>query len=169
MLTTIGKLFDIEYGQKEYHNKEWLEGNEGKSILISSKGDNNGVYGFFDIKDKYKAPMITVQGYGTIGQAFVQEYDCSVDDHLLILIPKKKLTIEELYQVALQIRLDKWRYRYGRGITPDRFAVQQIRLIESKINYKQFSQKLTPHKSKKVKPPKNLSIKLVKVDDLCVI
>ena len=124
MITTIGQLFEIEYGQTEYHNKEWLEGNEGENILISSKGDDNGVYGFFDINNEFKAPMITVQGYGTIRQAFVQEYDCSVDDHLLILIPKKKLAVEELYQVAFQIRLDKWRYRYGRGITPERLASQ---------------------------------------------
>ena len=79
MFTTIGKLFDIEYGQKDYHNKEWLEGTEGANILISSKGDDNGIFGFFDIKDYYHAPVITVPSTGTVGQAFVQEKDCSVD------------------------------------------------------------------------------------------
>lgn len=169
MITTIGQLFKIEYGQKEYHNKEWLEGTEGKNILISSKGGDNGVYGFYEIENKFKAPVITVQGYGTIGQAFVQEYDCSVDDHLLILIPKQNLTIEELYQVAFQIRLDKWRYRYGRGITPDRLAIQKIKLVESKLDYKKLSKKLLPKKNQKVKISENKKIKLTKVSDLCNI
>ncbi len=151
-ITTIGKLFDIEYGQKEYHNKEWLEGNEGNNILISSKGDDNGVYGFFDIKPKYTKTIITVPGYGTIGQAFVQEYPCAVEDHLLILIPKQKLKIEQLFQIAYQIRLDKWKYKYGRGITPKRLASQKIKLIESWIDYKKFVKKITKkNKEKKFK------------------
>ena len=54
-ITKIIDLFDIVYGQKEYHNKEWLDGDEGKNILISSKGLDNGVYGFFNIKNKFKA------------------------------------------------------------------------------------------------------------------
>lgn len=169
MITTIGQLFKIEYGQKEYHNKEWLEETDGKNILISSKGDDNGVYGFYEIENKFKAPVITVQGYGTIGQAFVQEYDCSVDDHLLILIPKQKLNIEELYQVAFQIRLDKWRYRYGRGITPDRLAIQKIKLIKSELDYKKLSKKLLPEKNQKIKILENKNIRLIMVSDLCNI
>jgi hypothetical protein len=162
-VTTVGSLFDVEYGQKEYHNKEWLEGNEGHNILISSKGDDNGVYGFFDIKTKYKKPVITVPGYGTIGQAFVQEYSCSVDDHLLILIPKQKLTIIQLFQVAYQIRLDKWKYKYGRGITPTRIKSQEIKLIESEINYETFAKENTPKKKVKQKIKENKNIKLVPV------
>lgn len=169
MITTIEKLFDIQYGQRKYHNKEWLGGNEGKNILISSKGDDNGVYGFFNIKNKFSAPIITVQGYGTIGQAFVQEYDCSVDDHLLILTPKTKLSIEELFQVADQIRLEKWRYKYGRGITPNRLAKQKIKLIKSKINYKNFCNKLIPREKKKEKIEGSKIMKWIRLVDLCNI
>jgi len=162
-ITTIGKLFDIEYGQKEYHNKEWLEGNEGSNILISSKGDDNGVYGFFNIKPKYTKRIITVPSYGTIGQAFVQEYSCSVEDHLLILIPKEKLKIEQLFQIAYQIRLDKWKYRYGRGITPKRLSSQKIKLIDSEIDYDDFVNKITPKKKNKLKIKENKNIKLIPV------
>ncbi len=157
------------YGQKEFHNKEWLSGSEGKNILISSKGEDNGVYGFFDIKTKFNAPIITVQGYGTIGQAFVQEYDCSVDDHMLILIPKQEMKIEELYSIAYQIRFTKWKYRYGRGITPDRLRNEKIKVVRSRINYKNLTQKLLPKiKTKKtIKNHKN--IKLIPLTDLCEI
>lgn len=168
MITTIGELFNIVYGQKEYHNKEWLEGTEGKNILISSSGEDNGLYGFFDIKPKFKAPVISVQGYGTIGHAFVQEYDCAIDDHMLILIPKEKMSLEELYQVAFQIRLTKWKYRYGRGITPDRLKKEGIKLIKSRIDYNKFSNEITPKQIKKDKIEK-VKTKLVKLSELCDI
>lgn len=169
MLTTIGKLFDIEYGQKDYHNKEWLEGTEGANILISSKGDDNGIFGFFDIKDYYHAPVITVPSTGTVGQAFVQEKDCSVDDNCLVLTPRKSMKKEELFQIAFQIRLNKWKYRYGRQITPERLATQEISLIDSKIDYSNLSQKLLPKKRTKVKIRENKNIKLVKIIELCEI
>lgn len=169
MITTIEKLFDIVYGQKEYHNKEWLDGTEGSNILISSKGLDNGLYGFFEIENKFKAPIITVQGYGTIGQAFVQEYDCSVDDHMLILIPKEKLTLEQLYQIAYQIRLTKWKYRYGRGITPSRLKKEKIRMENSHIKYSDYIKKYLPRETKKEPIKKNERIKLIPITDLCSI
>src|SRR3990167_8667197 len=158
MIITIGQLFKIEYGQKEYHNKEWLEGTEGKNILISSRGDDSGVFGFFDIANYYKAPVITVPSTGTVGQAFVQNNDCSVDDNCLVLIPQKKLLQEELFQIAFQIRLNKWKYRYGRQITPERLATQEVSLIDSKIDYSNLSQKLLPKKRTKVKIRENKNI-----------
>ena len=169
MITTIGQLFKIEYGQKEYHNKEWLEGTEGKNILISSRGDDSGIFGFFDIDNYYKAPIITVPSTGTVGQAFVQDNDCSVDDNCLVLIPQKKLSQEELFQIAFQIRLNKWKYRYGRQITPERLATQKISLIESKLSYAKLSKKFLPEKSKKIKVLENKNVKLIKVNDLCNI
>jgi len=176
-ITTIGKLFDVEYGQKEYHNKEWLEGNEGDNILISSKGDDNGIYGFFNIKNKYVANFITVPSTGTIGHAFLQIENCSVDDNCLVLIPKIKIKIEQLYQVAYQIRLNKWKYRYGRQITPKRIKLQEIKIIDGEINYSDFVNKITPKKKNKLKIKENKNIKLVPVvyeknkqeNGLCII
>ena len=169
MITTIGKLFNIEYGQKEFENKEPLEGDFGNTILISSKGDDNGVFGFFNIEKHYKASFITVPRVGTIGQAFVQNEDCSVDNNCMVLIPQKNLSKEELFQVAFQIRLNKWKYRYGRQITPERLATQKINLIDSKLNYNKFSKKLLPIKNQKEKILENKNIKLTKVSNLCNI
>ncbi|HEY4493208.1 MAG TPA: restriction endonuclease subunit S [Candidatus Paceibacterota bacterium] len=169
MITTVGKLFEITYGQKEYHNKEWLDGNTGNTILISAKGENNGVYGFFDIPAKFKVPIITVQGYGTIGHAFVQDEDCAVDDHMLILIPKGKMSMEELYQVAFQIRLTKWKYRYGRGITPTRLKDEKIKIIETKLSYDEFATSLMPKATPKSNLKKPSIFKDVPISDLCNI
>ena len=144
MEKTLSELFDFEYGQKEYHNKEWLEGDKGKTILISSKGEDNGIYGFFSIKPKYTKPVITIPSYGTIGQAFVQEYPFAVDDHLLVLIPKEEMSTEQMFQVVYQIRTEKWRYKYGRGITEERIGNKKIKFIKEKFNYSEFTKNNTP-------------------------
>ncbi len=162
-VTTIGSLFDVEYGQQEYESKSFLEGENGNIPLISSKGDENGVYNFYNIKSYYKAPFITVPRVGTIGQAFVQDKDCCVDNNCMVLLPKENIDTEKLYQIAYQIRLNKWKYKYGRQITPKRIKAQEIKLIESKINYETFVKKNTPKKNKKQKIKENKNIKLIPV------
>ncbi len=168
MITTIDKLFKVEYGQKEYENKSLLEGAEGKNIVVSSRGEDNGVYGFFNTKNGYKAPVISVPRTGTIGQAFVQLINCSIDNNCLVLIPKGKLGVEDLFQVAFQIRLTKWKYKYGRQITPDRLKQEKIKLVKSNINYKEFSEKITPRQIKKEIIGKTKT-KLVRISELCNI
>ena len=76
MSTNLSEVFYIEYGQKSCHNKGLLD--TGNELVISSKGTDNGVYGFFDITPKYKIPVISVPSSGTIGEAFVQDNECSI-------------------------------------------------------------------------------------------
>lgn len=166
MKTVIGQLFDIQYGEKEYHNKEWLDGNEGKTVLISSKGEDNGVYGFFAIEAKYNAPFISVPSTGTVGQAFVQEKDCSVDDNCLVLIPKEKLSKEALYEVAYQIRINSWKYKYGRQITPLRLSKQIINLTSLKKDWNAYEKSITPESLSKRQNIKPKLIKQIKLKDL---
>ena len=160
MKTTIGKLFYVDYGQKEYENKELLDGEEGINMIISSKGQDNGVYGFYNIKNGYNAPIISVPRTGTIGQAFVQLLNCSIDNNCLVLRPKQKLSVEQLFQVAYQIRLTKWKYKYGRQITPTRLREEEIILEDVNIKYEELQKKLLPKESKRrnIKPLGKLKI-----------
>jgi len=169
MITTIDKLFEVSYGQIEYENKTPLEGLEGNNLLISSKGDDNGVYGFYDIENYYSAPIISIPRTGTIGHAFVQLKDCSIDNNCLLLKPKKNLSVEELFQIAFQLRLNKWKYKYGRQITPERIKKQEIILIQPKIKYNELVENQLPKaiNKKTIEPFKE--IRLVPVTDLCVI
>lgn len=167
MKTTIGKLFNVEYGQKEYENKSLLEGDEGNNIVISSKGEDNGIYGFYDINNGYKAPVISVPRTGTIGQAFVQLVDCSIDNNCLVLIPKDKLSTEQLFQVAFQIRLVKWKYKYGRQITPKRLEEQEVILEKINVEFQEMINTLTPKEKEKQEIRENKTIKIMKVKDLC--
>ena len=165
----IEDLFDVEYGQKEYHNKEWLEGCEGKTILISSKGEDGGIYGFFDIEPKYTKPIITIPSTGSVGVAFVQTKPCCVDDNCLVLLPKKEMIIEELYQVAYQLRCNIWKYKYGRQITPDRIKKQEIVLCEIKKKYKDYKENRKYTQIKELKEKEIPNTKLVKLSDICNI
>ena len=167
MMTTIGEFFDVKYGQKEYESKGNLD--NGETILISSSGEDNGCYGFFDIKPFYKSPFITVPRTGSIGQAFVQTHDCCANSDVLILIPKNKTNIEVLYQVAYQIRKNKWKYTYGRKITPQRLSQQQIKIVEANIDYQEFTKKIRPKEINKEDVIEKKKIKLVKLTDLCTI
>ena len=135
----LENFFHIEYGQHEYSSKSELK--KGKIPLISSKGTKRGIYGYFSIEPKY-SHVISVPRTGTICQAFYQEKDCCIDDNCLVLIPKKKLTKEEMIYFSLLIRKEKYKYVYGRQVTPERLGKTKInpKIInwvnkKRKINY----------------------------------
>lgn len=167
MMTTIKDLFEVSYGDTEYESKANLD--EGNTILISSKGDDNGVYGFYDIPVNYKAPYITIPRTGTIGQAFLQLTNSTANSDCLILIPKKKFSVEQLLQVVFQIRLNKWKYKYGRKITPKRIKQQEVILENLNVNFDKMVRKLTPKEKPKEKIQENKNIQIMKVKDLCEI
>lgn len=120
----IGSLFDVSYGQKALHNKENLK--SGSTLIVSSAGSNNGCYGFFDFPSVISAPFVTVPSTGSIGEAFVQNWPCGVTDDCLLLIPKaelfSKVDEEDLFIAAALVRLERWRFNYGRKITPARIS-----------------------------------------------
>ncbi|EFD92500.1 MAG: hypothetical protein BJBARM5_0789 [Candidatus Parvarchaeum acidophilus ARMAN-5] len=148
MSTELTKIFDIKYGQKSCHNKSLLDA--GKTLVISSKGTDNGTYGFFDLEPKYTSPIVTVPSSGTIGEAFVQDIKCSIGDDCLVLNPKHKMDIDYLYYIAASIRTQKWRYNFGRKITPKRlgtFKVTTPEEFKSQIQYNKLYKKLYPLKN----------------------
>ena len=101
---------------------------KGENIVVSSQGIDNGTYGFFNKTPEFKNYVISVPRTGSIGKAFVQEYNCSIDDNCLVLIPLEnfKYSIIDLYFVSGIIRLNSWRFQYGRQITPNRIGRLKI-------------------------------------------
>lgn len=114
-------LFKIEYGQREYHSKLFLENECGTVPLISSTANNNGFFGTFNIIPKYKN-VISVASTGSVGWAFYHGYDCCIDDNCLVLMPKNKLSDEKMLYLTLLINKDRYRYMYGRQVTPKRIG-----------------------------------------------
>lgn len=134
-MATFYTYFDIKYGQHKYHSKRNLNAKDNGTPLISSKGTDQGVYGFFDIKPVYKN-VISVPNTGTICHAFYQSEDCCIDDNCLVMIPKKDLSIQEMLWFVLLVRKEKYRYKYGRQVTPDRLGNTEIPEIPEWVNKK---------------------------------
>lgn len=138
---TIGAYFDIFYGQKELHSREGFS--IGDSLIISPTEQYNGTYGWLDFEKLISPPFITVAQTGSIGEAFVQTEPCGVNDDCLILIPKKEdFSIPHLFIVAATIRLERWRFSYGRKLTPERIKDFPIRFDKTLLSYikKQYTQ-----------------------------
>lgn len=130
---TLGASFNICYGQKSLHSKSHLA--PGLSPVISSSGENNGCYGFFDFDDLIGAPFATVPSTGSIGHAFVQHLPCGVSDDCLLLFPREGIPQEALYVAAAVVRLERWRFSYGRKATPDRIAGFKLPLSGSLLEW----------------------------------
>lgn len=141
----LSELFKIFYGQHELDNKENLD--QGDGLLISSQAGDNGCYGFFDVKPRFMPPFITVPRTGSIGFACVQLRECSVDDNVLVLEPLNSYATEYLFYIASAIRSTRWRYNYGRVITPERLgklAVVAPEEFKTPVKYEDLLSALYP-------------------------
>lgn len=123
----LDSIFDIDYGQREYHSKGHLVPKKQGIPLISAKGINYGIYGYFDIEPKYQHVIsVPNTGQGTVGYAIYQPKPCCIDDNCLVLIPKIDLTEQQMIYYSLLIRLDRYRYAYGRQVTPKRIGQIEV-------------------------------------------
>lgn len=116
----IGKYFEIYYGQNELENKDGL--GYGVTPVISSSGEDNGLFGFYAYDWLILPPFVTVPRTGSIGHAHVQEFPCGASSDNLLLLPKKDTQLEMLYVAAAIIRREKWRFNHGAKMTPQRIA-----------------------------------------------
>lgn len=127
---TIGCYFDILYGQKELHSRDGIP--PGDSLIISPTEQYNGTYGWLKFPTLLKAPFVTVAQTGSIGEAFVQSEPCGVNDDCLVLLPKEKeFPLACLFIAAAIIRLEKWRFSYGRKLTPSRISDYKMKRMPS--------------------------------------
>ena len=124
---TIGEHFDLFYGQKELHSRDGIP--PGEALVVSPTEGYNGCYGWLTFKQLIKSPFVTVAQTGSIGEAFVQLESCGVNDDCLILLPKegKELPLACYFIAAAIIRLERWRFSYGRKLTPARICSFQMK------------------------------------------
>lgn len=144
----LGHYFNIYYGQRELHSKEWLD--KGDALIVSSSGEYNGCYGFFEYDNLIKPPFATVPSTGSIGVGFVQRLPCGVTDDCLLLFPKSDTSDEALYIAAAVARLESWRFSYGRKITPARIARFKLPLSDTLLDWVKRRRKETAKVSREV-------------------
>jgi hypothetical protein len=136
-MNRIKDVFSVKYGEfKDPFNRLA----KGKTPFISSGSKNNGVVGYFDVPAEYKH-VISVPRTGTICYAFYHGYDCMINSDCMVLTPKNKLTIEEMFYYVTLIRNEKYRYNYGRKVTPDRLGETRIPVeIPDWVHYSAFEE-----------------------------
>jgi len=118
---TIGGAFDIYYGMKELHSREGIP--PGNTLVISPTEEYNGTYGWLAFDQVISPPFLTAAQTGSIGETFVQLEPCAVNDDCLVLVPREQSTgIADLVVSAAVLRLERWRFTYGRKLTPSRIA-----------------------------------------------
>lgn len=126
----VGGRFDMLYGLGEIESREGIP--PGQALIVSPTEQYNGCYGWLDFHTVLEPPFITVARTGSIGETFVHLEPCAPNSDCIVLLPRRKewAAIPELILAASSIRLEKWRYNYGRKITPLRLA-SSVKLAHS--------------------------------------
>jgi len=115
----IKDLFDIQYGNKEYHSTEGLL--PGKTRLISSGAWERGTHGYYSITPRL-SHVISVASTGTVGFACYHSDPCDVNDNCLVCTPKQCLTLRQMLFYADYISANRYRWTYGRQVTPEKLG-----------------------------------------------
>lgn len=118
----IGAHFRIYYGLGAIESRDGIP--EGRTLIISPTEQYNGCYGWLEFPFVLTPPFITVARTGSIGEAFVHLEPCAPNSDCLVLLPvtPQARRMDFLVCTAAAIREEKWRYNYGRKITPNRLA-----------------------------------------------
>ena len=119
------ELFTIERG-KGPRKKD--AGGKGKVPVVTSIDGNNGLISYTDASPMHKGNTIGVNRNGSVGEAYYQPIPfCSTED-VHIFTPKFKLNkFIGLFLVTL-IKLEKYRFNYGRKWGISRMQNSKIKL-----------------------------------------
>ena len=125
---SLDKLFKIESGKGgNIYNMEKGE----KYPYISATSNNNGCIDFIesDENDLHNENTITINRAGSVGETFYQNYKyVASKDRVRVLIPKFKLNIYiGMFLIGI-IRLEKYRFNYGRTWGTTRIKNSKIKI-----------------------------------------
>jgi Type I restriction modification DNA specificity domain len=117
--TNLSNLFDIKYGNSlELVNLEICNQFDEDAINFISRTEKNNGISAFVLKNEEAvinpANTITVAVGGSVLSTFLQLQPFYTGFHVLVLHPKHKMTEIELLFYCYCIRMNKYRYNYGR-------------------------------------------------------
>jgi hypothetical protein len=125
------ELFTIKKGERIVNNDLIA----GSTPCIRPIEFNNGVDGYITLPPNHKGNTITISYNGSVGEAFYQHEAYFAVDDINILYPKSKLNpFIAMFLIPL-IRMEKYRYSFGRKWNLTRMRKSLIKL-PSKINGK---------------------------------
>ena len=118
------EIFQIRKGKRLTKRNMKL----GKTPFVGAIDSNNGYRQFIDQKADHTGNTITVNYNGSVGEAFFQPSSYWASDDVNVLYPLFKINVYiGLFLVSL-IKLEKYRFNYGRKWHKDRMNKSNIKL-----------------------------------------
>ena len=124
---SLKSLFQIKKGKRLTKAKM----TQGTTPHIGSIDSNNGVSAFIGQKPIHAANTITVNYDGSVGEAYYQPVEFWATDAVNVLYPRFKLTPYIAMFLLAVIRLEKYRFNYGRKWNIGRMEESVIKLPTS--------------------------------------
>ena len=127
----VSDLFDVINGVGVTRNE--ILNNPGTIRAIQSGEDDMGCIGTISReyckKKKYRIceqPCLTVARSGSSGFVGIQETPCIVGDSAKLLVPKTKMSIEELLYIRAVLMVVKQKYCYDDKVSEKRYKDETI-------------------------------------------
>ena len=120
----IGDLFLIKKG-KRLTKEDQLAGN---TPYIGAVDSNNGVTNYIEQSPIHDGNTISLSYNGSVGEAFYQEHPFWATDDVNVLYPKFNLTRNIALFICPILRLEKYRFAYGRKWTLEKMKESIIKL-----------------------------------------
>jgi hypothetical protein len=121
---TDKKLFEIKKG-KRLTKEDFMQ---GKTPFIGAIDANNGYRDFIEQAPIHKANTITINYNGSVAEAFYQPKDFWASDDVNVLYPKFELNPYVALFITTVVRLEKFRFNYGRKWGLVRMKESQMKL-----------------------------------------
>jgi hypothetical protein len=138
----IIEIFDLfeSQGLVEYE----MNFNKNGINFIGRGAENNGVVNTVEEIQNLKplkGNCLTVAMGGSVMECFLQEEPFYSSFHIKILRPKEKMTINQLFFYCTVIRMNKWKYNFGRQAnkTIKDILVPDLKEIPEWVNNYKFS------------------------------
>lgn len=122
---SYSELFTVEKGKRLVISQNSKKGN---CPYVSSTGKNNGFTAMLDVKPNFPANTITVCYVGSIGEAFYQPNAYWGSDNVCVLLPKFNLNPFIAMFLITLIRMERFRFNYGRTWRKERMEKSVIKL-----------------------------------------
>lgn len=136
-------VFTISKGKRQTKLQLKDSLNSGKPLIpfVAAKADNNAVREYCGLDPLCSEPAITVNYNGSVGEAFYQSNPFYASDDVIILTPKVEENDNKLFNMTTEIgmflstviRVEKYRFNYGRKWNLKRFTKDRIKLPINKF------------------------------------
>jgi hypothetical protein len=120
----LSELFNIRKGKRLTKANMW----DGQTPFIGAVDKNNGVTSMVGQQPIHEGNTITVNYNGSVAEAFYQPKPFWCSDDVNVLYPKFELTPVRALFIATVIRLERYRFNYGRKWHLERMEPAVIRL-----------------------------------------